>query len=987
MKNRHLIITSIITLFVILLCNNTIIAQSNFRYEAELITPSTDSWNMIKYGTVGASLYTGTINVSIPFYTYKDKDFTIPISFDYASNGHMPNQKAGILGPDWNLNVGGTITADIKGTPDYSSDSYGNPGFFPLSKNSAVMGRDLSKIFRFVNLDYRITTGMHSPVMLFCPDGYPHTPGTKYDSEPDLYNFSFFGHSGSFHRGYGDTTYVYGTNSNNRDYRIIFASDFSLISIIPSDGYKYEFSTTIGNSDLVEEADRNLRVAWKLTRIVAPNGRTVTFNYTSYSNSCCQPASIDIEGYLIQHGIGGQNMEEIGVQWEHNITEMIKSNLILSSIVISNGPTITFNYNHLNSSQSDEFAPIQNLGLPTIVESHRLTGITVSSLSNPIIKDCSLTYMNNNTGKRINYLESVNISGEGLFQMDYYNWQDNSHPFPGNGTLSVDHWGYYNGKNNDNNNGIPFLKLGYISGGSLVITSTARDADASYAKTGMLKKLSYPTGGYSMFDYEAHDYSLAFKRQYSNMLVSEVGICGGLRLKSVLNYNSTSELSSSRTFEYKSGTSSSGILLHFPVYYAEYSAYATSGISENYIRYYSSGINSYTSTHIEYSRVIEIHNDNSSVVYDFSNSALSTDYEDGVLVDEVVNEPFYVYGIWTINNSFLVDLTAPLSSKQADRGKLVSKQIFNADHPSYPEYSETYSYNTGTNLSMDYLPAYFIRKIGYYSKYIDNYKQTGHIVSENRNGTIVTRGEKYNHNSHGQVIRIATCDSKGDSLITKLQYVWDLDPSLVTPTSVFNSMISNNVINQPISEMVYVKKGGIGSEILVSGKRYTYVNPVSSNKAIIRLSKIEQYDNSTYTWYTDIEFTSFDSNGNILESKDRNGIYTSYVWGHNGLYMVAKVDNLPLNTLKIAVPGLSGISSAPLTGGIVSGVQSYLRSSYPNSQATLYEYIPFVGLSKVTDPSGKQTNYEYNSSGKLKSVKDSRNQPQNTFFYSPDNKL
>ena len=74
--------------------------QSNMTLEGEIPTPSTDSWNTINYGSVGTSLYTGTVNISIPFYTYKDKDFTIPISFDYASNGHIPNQKAGILGPD-----------------------------------------------------------------------------------------------------------------------------------------------------------------------------------------------------------------------------------------------------------------------------------------------------------------------------------------------------------------------------------------------------------------------------------------------------------------------------------------------------------------------------------------------------------------------------------------------------------------------------------------------------------------------------------------------------------------------------------------------------------------------------------------------------------------------------------------------------------------------------------------------------------------------
>jgi len=458
----HFHIKRIIVIIILLQCFISLDAQSNFRYKAELITPSTDSWNIIKYGTVGASLYTGTINLSIPFYTYQDKDFTIPISFDYASNGLIPNLKAGILGPGWNLTVGGTITADINGTPDYSSDAHGNPGFFDLSKNTLITGKDLSKIFRFVNLDYSITTGFHSPIMLFCPDGYPNTPGTKYDSEPDLYNFSFMGFSGSFHRGYGDTTYVYGTSTNNRDFRIIFSTDFSVISIITSDGYKYEFNTGIWNADLVEEANRNLRVAWKLTRIVAPNGRNTTFNYSSYMNSHCQPSSIDVTGTLKQLDFGGQNIDDIGMPWEHNITELRKSNMILSSIIIDNGPSINFSYSQLTVSESDEFAPIADPSIPSILESHRLTGITVTDPNNTLLKECLLTYKNNNTGKRLNHLASLYISGEGLFQMDYYNWSNSSRPFPGNGTLSVDHWGYYNGKNNTNSTGTPFLKLGSL---------------------------------------------------------------------------------------------------------------------------------------------------------------------------------------------------------------------------------------------------------------------------------------------------------------------------------------------------------------------------------------------------------------------------------------------------------------------------------------------------------------------------------------------
>ena len=67
--------------------------------------------------------------------------------------------------------------------------------------------------------------------------------------------------------------------------------------------------------------------------------------------------------------------------------------------------------------------------------------------------------------------------------------------------------------------------------------------------------------------------------------------------------------------------------------------------------------------------------------------------------------------------------------------------------------------------------------------------------------------------------------------------------------------------------------------------------------------------------------------------------------------------------------------------------QNTLKTSWPSVKMTVFEYIPFVGLSKIIDPSGKVTEYQYNASGKLKGIKDGNNQLHNEYFYSPDNKL
>lgn len=85
-------------------------AQANFQFYDEISTPPTDSWEFIKQGNITPSLYTGTINLSIPIYTYQDNDFTIPIAAHYYSSGNQPNVRSGILGPGWTLPLGGCIS-------------------------------------------------------------------------------------------------------------------------------------------------------------------------------------------------------------------------------------------------------------------------------------------------------------------------------------------------------------------------------------------------------------------------------------------------------------------------------------------------------------------------------------------------------------------------------------------------------------------------------------------------------------------------------------------------------------------------------------------------------------------------------------------------------------------------------------------------------------------------------------------------------------
>ncbi len=47
-----------------------------------------------------------------------------------------------------------------------------------------------------------------------------------------------------------------------------------------------------------------------------------------------------------------------------------------------------------------------------------------------------------------------------------------------------------------------------------------------------------------------------------------------------------------------------------------------------------------------------------------------------------------------------------------------------------------------------------------------------------------------------------------------------------------------------------------------------------------------------------------------------------------------------------------------------------LEQTYPGAQITTYEYKPLFGITKITDPSGKTSEFVYDDAGRLRATKD-----------------
>ncbi len=147
------------------------------------------------------------------------------------------------------------------------------------------------------------------------------------------------------------------------------------------------------------------------------------------------------------------------------------------------------------------------------------------------------------------HLTSVNTS-EGSYELDYNDYgllpKDCM-------TNRRDHWGLYNGYNKYVN----YDGMSYFDN-----VSDLHNPDVNYAKIGLLKSITYPTGGKTCFEYVMNHFTSA--RDYlSNNMIAIEGYGGGFAVKSITNYSDKkkSKILSKVDYDYEGGQ-----LFSFPIY-------------------------------------------------------------------------------------------------------------------------------------------------------------------------------------------------------------------------------------------------------------------------------------------------------------------------------------------------------------------------------------------------------------------------------------
>lgn len=996
------------TLFAVLLFSEQSMAQLNMdRQNSDVQIPTTQTYEFDKYGNIGATLYTGTINYSLPLYTYHDSDFDLNISIDYATNGYMPNSRTGIAGLGWMLNDGGCITREVRGVPDELNQFYRFPlanigesynGFLDLFKKGYNIENCRRQVL--VSSSGGIFFVKHTPDSLSNPSVY-------YEETPDIFHYNFFGHSGIFYLWNNGEIKCF-SNVDNDPVRIkisLLANDIDFY-ITTSDGYRYIFSGGSPEGEYITikdpygtGIDKNETMTWRLYSITAPNGRAVKYHYSanrydgqnfSYTQYNYQPASTLSEEIFGANLVSAQSSERC-----------IKSHgvrsALLDSITISGGPTVRFDY---IISQGERKINNTLDGQDNAAPSAKLSSVYALMKMDTLSK-CKMSYAFNTVrtpimNNTIYFLDSVKINGEGSYSFDYNG--RTSELFPNLGTFSTDHYGYYNGLNSDQN---PQGFIQYLSYSNLnyeTINGSLKNCIFDRTLQGTLKKITYPFGGYTLLEYEPNDYSWIVSRDLINhflpgMRESTTGDpqIGGLRIKSVRTYNADSTLASSKTYFYTdaSGTST-GTLLHFPRYGVNYTATIGTPTGTANVKYYS--INDYystTSIPIEYRSVKEYLSGGGSTIYSYTNY---NDYPDLQLFDtegdpdQVWNVPRYVTsesgqgGYFNFNITAggkwnVINIASRSASMQNLRGRLKSIDKRDSTGSVLSTSSLLYSTIAEHAYSTPSIVSEYYKMIG--DKHIEQActkkEETLHTSSGNYATSI-----NFGYNSGRQKTTETSIDGTGDTLVVKTDFPADH----LAEGSIYSCMVAKGLTSYPITVKYMLKKNG--TLVTTGGERYVYgyiLRP--SGDTLIKAVATQFYDFPSDSWKDDVQF-SYDTIGHVTQTVDRDGKVESYVWGYSGLYPVARGSNISSSAL------LGYINSAGAfdgTNGIDKAKYAAIRSSAGGGASiTFYEYKPGVGISAIVEPSGRRKEYLYNKSGKLKEMLDSFNNPQTKILYSTDNK-
>lgn len=881
---------------------NVEIARLEFKAK-QVIPPAPEAAELGRYGNMPVSLFTGSPNISIPLYELKGQFLSLPVSMSYNASGFKPEDPATWVGLNWSLSAGGVVARSVSGNPDTETNYFGTNNLtFPVSANM------------FVEKDF-----IHDLKV-----------GLK-EADPDFYTYNFGGNAGKFFLMPDNS--VLKKDRNNLDITHCISCTSSYMQIRDEQGSTYTFSDVESTRMLLGDDEGtgapvitgyNYPSSWYLSQITSVNGREkILFEYyTTGEHMLTQNTQTNKSVTYSKKATTGRNTPpsfDSYVYTNQPPAIYTKRKFLKRITLLRNGRIISY----------IDFQSVANVRQDTdFSEIRLLQGIKVYSMLNnnsKLVKNDSLYYSyftnNNNTFTkkrlRLDSLQELPV-GSGTALKPAYRFEYNL-----NGTMperfpnALDHWGFYNAANS-NQSLIPNVDFN----GSTYGDGSNREPSLEGSSYGILNKMSYPTGGYTLYEYELNE------SMYSNISRN----IGGIRIKQITDYAAVGQKAIAKVFEYKlennltSGQSDVGFPKYLtesrfdhrgtnPVVNPDYSIWKKT-VSANSIF----GLGTFHGSHIGYSLVTE------SVIDAFTGTKMG--------------KTVYQYNIASFNPY----------DEDIRNGDLLKQTVFDNNEKVLEEYTNDYVYTNVGGINMakirmayaqneyyywcrqgDAYTAYGIgstvdppspcdeQRTYYNNMYLDKFVLNAQLKQQvlltvkkydQLTNSYIMSTRKYTYSSavptNPSLIEDYTTDN--EEVVTRKKYVGDyIMPGaavlLDNAAKGISVLKSNNMLTTEIESVQYRQnldgsnRRYIGGQVTNYGTYYPL--PVSTYRletATPLTTITESTVNSSGVFVSDSHYKplgvfGYDGNGDLTEQAKANDAIQSFVWDYNDSYPVAAINN------------------------------------------------------------------------------------------------
>jgi len=460
----------------------------------QITPPTVASFN--KFIDHPVSLYTGTPDISLPVYELTDGDIQLSAVLRYNSSGIRVKEEAGWVGLGWNLNAGGYISQQVVGEDD---DNTYDARYDELVKLLAP------PVYPSPYSATHYSEKLHKDMECYRTSSLCQKHMGKLT--PDVFYFSVPGYQGKFVVDYTNNNKVVLLNrEQDIDIDVRYSSSGSTsrigyFALTTPEGVRHEFAYFAQMTSAAGEETVTSRT-FVLTESEYPNGQTIHYTYRKAPYSYTHHSAYYQSSY---EPITSTSPIFLGTGYYGTHMQFINGDEVLLESIRTTNYQVKFtlgNRQDLNNGQ-------------------RLEKIQISSLQSPstILREVRFDYTYFNAGG-FDPLQNYRLRLEKMYTCvpstgkaeDVYGFTYNTLSLPAKNSSCRDYWGYYNGSS-DTGYRLPSMRKLYFSRNvpdllNVINAPVAdRSAHASYTAAGMLEGITYPTGGYTRFEYESNTFT------------------------------------------------------------------------------------------------------------------------------------------------------------------------------------------------------------------------------------------------------------------------------------------------------------------------------------------------------------------------------------------------------------------------------------------------------------------------------------------------